>query len=67
MNKYVPIILAAGYGCRFGKKSYSGPKCLLEIRNKSLIEFQLDTISQFGFRKVIIVVGYKKELIIKKK
>ncbi|MDC1054084.1 NTP transferase domain-containing protein [Alphaproteobacteria bacterium] len=62
----LPVILAAGLGIRLGKKYNFKPKCLLEIESKTLIENTIDLLIKNNFKKVIIIIGYKKNLIKKK-
>ena len=59
------VILAAGMGKRLGTEI---PKPLVKIHNeKTILDFQLDALSKvIGIENVIVVVGYKKELIMKK-
>ena len=52
------VILASGMGTRLNKKM---PKCLVSINNKTLLE-RIINASQ-GFDKVIVVGGYKINLI----
>lgn len=52
------VILASGMGTRLNKKM---PKCLVSIKNKTLLE-RIINASQ-GFDKVIVVGGYKINLI----
>jgi len=56
------IILAAGEGNRI-KGITNKPKCLLEIAGLSLLENALSCLSREGFQEVILVVGYRAELI----
>ena len=56
------IILAAGIGKRIGKYG-NKPKCLIEIEGKTLLERYLTSLRECGIKKVVIVVGYKRELI----
>tara|TARA_Y100001960_G_scaffold281090_1_gene314423 strand:- start:60 stop:788 length:729 start_codon:yes stop_codon:yes gene_type:complete len=58
--KLVIAILAAGKGKRM--KS-SLPKVLHTINNKTLIENVLETSFELNSNKVIVIVGYKKEMI----
>ena len=59
------IILAAGMGNRLGKYTKNKTKCMLKINNKRLIEYTLEALNNIGITKTIIVVGYKKENLIK--
>ena len=60
------VILAAGKGNRIYDK-INTHKCLLKINNKPLIEKIVDdAINTKLFKKIFIVVGFKKKQIIKK-
>lgn len=53
------IILAAGMGSRLGMNQ---PKCLVEVHNKKIIDYQLELLRNFN--DVRIVVGFKEEEVI---
>ncbi len=55
------VILAAGFGSRLGKMSGGLPKCLLEVGGRTLIEHQLDALSDAGIGKVLVVVGHQAD------
>jgi choline kinase len=57
------VILAAGQGARLRPAGLDIPKCLVEVGGKSLIEHQLSALETTGIRDVLVVVGYKGELI----
>lgn len=58
------IILAAGIGKRI--KNYTEePKCLIQIKEKPLLKRYIEALSEEGIGNVIIVLGYKKERILK--
>lgn len=59
------IILAAGSGTRLRPLTDKVPKCLLKVGGKTVLERQLEVLSGI-FSDVLIVVGYKKEMILKK-
>jgi len=61
-NEFSAVILAAGYGSRI-KNITDKPKCLLKINNKSLLELHLEKLKKLSILDIIIVTGYKKELI----
>lgn len=63
MDNIASIILAAGEGTRM--KS-SIPKVLHLVCGKPMIHYLIENVSSIGIKKVIIVVGHKKELVIKK-
>ncbi len=52
------LILAAGRGSRLGSRSEGMPKPLLEVGRKTLVEHQLETLSEAGIGPVAMVVGY---------
>jgi len=55
------LILAAGTGSRLGKHTKENTKCMLEINNETLITHALEKLNNVGIKKLILVVGYKKE------
>jgi bifunctional UDP-N-acetylglucosamine pyrophosphorylase/glucosamine-1-phosphate N-acetyltransferase len=59
------IILAAGKGTRFLPLSETRPKPLFSIFGKSILEYNLDELNGL-VNEVIIIVGYKKEMIMEK-
>ena len=46
-----------------GKASANCPKCMIKIEEKSLIEYQLQSLKKTGLTKIAIVTGYKNELL----
>ncbi len=54
------IILAAGQGTRLRPLTDDIPKCLVEVKGKSIIERQLDVMKLCGIKEkdIIIVTGY---------
>lgn len=56
------VILAAGKSTRTYPLTITKPKPLLKVANKTLLEYNLDNLNNF-MGEVIIVVGYKKNLI----
>jgi len=58
------IILAAGAGTRIGSQL---PKCLMELPSgKTIIGNQIDILRENNIREIIIVVGFKKDIIMEK-
>jgi choline kinase len=57
------IILAAGRGSRMKKLTDERPKCLVELRGKALLDWQLDALRGAGISDIAIVTGYKRELL----
>ncbi|HJN56579.1 MAG: sugar phosphate nucleotidyltransferase [Candidatus Woesearchaeota archaeon] len=56
------VILAAGKSTRTYPLTITGPKPLLKVANKTLLEHNLENLLGF-VSEVIIVVGYKKDMI----
>lgn len=57
------IIIAAGPGSRLKPLTDNKPKCMLEINGKTLIKRQIETFRKCGIDDIIVVKGYKKNLI----
>lgn len=57
------IILAAGRGSRMKDLTDERPKCLVELRGKALLDWQLEALRASGVREIAIVTGYKRELL----
>jgi choline kinase len=58
------IILAAGRGSRMQRLTDERPKCLVELRGKTLLELQLAALREAGVDAIAIVTGYKRELLV---
>ncbi|MBN1871383.1 MAG: NTP transferase domain-containing protein [Candidatus Omnitrophica bacterium] len=56
------IILAAGRGTRLKSDS---PKVLHRISGKTMIEYIMELIKPFGFKPVVVIVGYKGDEVAK--
>lgn len=64
MTKYAAVILAAGKGTRMNEGLASPiPKVMFEANGKPIIGWSVDLIKKSDIDKVVLVVGYKKELI----
>jgi len=57
------IILAAGRGSRMKNLTDDRPKCLVELRGKALLDWQLNALRYAGIDQIAIVTGYKRELL----
>ena len=58
------IILAAGTSKRLRPLTNDKPKCLLEINNKTIIDYQIEVLKNNGIKDIVVIVGYnRKELI----
>lgn len=59
--KRFAVVLAAGKGTRMKSEL---PKVLMEVAHKPMIFHVIDNLIPLNFDKIIIVVGYKKDLVI---
>jgi glucose-1-phosphate thymidylyltransferase len=57
------VILAAGEGTRLRPFTETMPKVMLPVANKPILEHVFDTCKNAGITEIIVVVGYKKEII----
>jgi choline kinase len=57
------IILAAGVGSRLRPLTDDRPKCLLEVKGRTLIDHQISALGLEGISDVTVVVGYRGDLI----
>lgn len=57
------IILAAGRGSRMKNLTEERPKCLVELHDRPLLEWQLAALRGAGIEQIAIVTGYKRELL----
>lgn len=55
------IILAAGEGTRLKEHTVSKPKCMVTLKERTLIEWQLCIAKTSGLDDIIIIGGYKFE------
>jgi choline kinase len=55
------VILAAGQGIRLGDLTKDTPKCLIDVKGKSILEWELETLQALGIRgeDIFIVIGAK--------
>jgi len=57
------IILAAGRGTRMGPYGKDKPKSLLQIKGYSLLQRQVETLRAAGIHEIVIVTGFRHDLI----
>ncbi len=57
------IILAAGEGTRLKPFTEGMPKVMLPVANKPILEYVINALLSNGIRDMVIVVGYKKEVV----
>jgi len=60
------IILCAGMGTRLAPYTDNIPKCLVEVNGRPLLDYTIENFKSRGFDKILLVAGYKKELIYEK-
>lgn len=59
------VILAGGVGARLRPITYSIPKPMIKIHNKPFLEHLLLLLKQNGIRDVVLLLGYKNDVITK--
>jgi glucose-1-phosphate thymidylyltransferase len=59
----IAIIPAAGVGTRLRPHTYTLPKALLYVAGKPIISHILDDVVPLGPSRIVLIVGYKGELI----
>ena len=57
------VILAAGRGSRMKNLTDDRPKCLVELKGKALLDWQLESLRASGIREIAVISGYKSELL----
>jgi len=57
------IILAGGLGTRLKEVIDDAPKSMAPVNGRPFLEYQLDLLDRWGLKRVILSVGYKKEII----
>ena len=55
------LILAAGSGTRM--ENNTTPKCLLNVGDISIIEYQLECFKELGINNIVMVVGFNSDMI----
>lgn len=57
------VILSAGKGSRLLPLTADRPKCLIELSGQSLLEWQLDALQGSGVSEVVVVTGFRDDLV----
>lgn len=57
------VILAAGRGSRLKGFTEDKPKCLNMIDKSTILECQLTALNKAGIKEIVIVTGYKSEML----
>ena len=55
------VILSAGQGKRLLPLTANCPKCILPVRGRTLIEWQIDELAKCGINQVSIVLGFRAD------
>lgn len=58
------LLLAAGTGSRLYPLTKDAPKCLTLVNEMSILERLIINLKKQGFKRLVIVTGYKKECIV---
>ena len=58
------VILAAGEGKRLRPFTETMPKVMLPVANKPILEYVVEAFKKSGIHEILMVVGYKKEVIL---
>jgi len=64
MSEFTAIIPAAGKGVRLLPYTEHMPKTMISVAGKPILGHILDQVESCGIKKVVFIVGYKKEAII---
>ncbi len=57
------LLLAAGTGSRLEPLTSEAPKCLTEVNGVPLLERQIHCLRQWGFKRLVVVVGHLEHCI----
>lgn len=57
------VILAAGLGSRLRPFTNEVPKAMVKYKGQEIIAYQIDTLRDVGIKNIIIVTGYKSEIL----
>ncbi|MFA4937176.1 MAG: sugar phosphate nucleotidyltransferase [Patescibacteria group bacterium] len=60
------VILAAGKGTRMKELSAEQPKHVIEVARRPFLFYLLDNLNQAGFKKLVVVVGYQKKIMVER-
>lgn len=59
------VILAAGQGTRLRPLTDHMPKCLVQFKGKSLVDYQLDLFKYYSITDITAVVGYQADVFVR--
>ncbi len=60
MNQRMAIVLAAGKGTRMKSEL---PKVLVPVNGRPMVEYVLDALQAAGVERIVVVVGYRADLV----
>ena len=60
MTKKIAVVMAAGKGTRMQSEL---PKVLCEVCGRPMIEYVLDTLESAGIDRILVVIGYRGDLV----
>lgn len=63
-RKIKAIIVAAGHDIRIEPLNENLPKCMLDIKGKTILDRQIENLKSCGINEIIIIKGYKQETIV---
>ena len=55
------VVLAAGSGTRLAPHTDFKPKCMVEVCDKPILDYQLELFEEEGILEIVVVSGYKNE------
>ena len=53
------VVLAGGRGTRLRQVWYERPKCLVPVRGRAVLDWQLEWLAQEGIRHAILATGWR--------
>lgn len=60
MSRKTAVVMAAGKGTRMKSDM---PKVLVEVAGRPMIDYVLDSLKEGGIERIIVIVGYRAELV----
>ncbi len=57
------VIIAAGSGKSLLPLTEDRPKCMLDIKGRTILERQIETLRACGVHDIVVVRGYKKDIV----
>ncbi len=61
----IGVVLVAGVSRRLFPLTEFRPKCLLEVGERTIFDFQMDALRSVGVKEVCLVLGYRREQILR--